>query len=370
MSVGRGSVHALALTAGLLCPFTVEGHTACRYFDGQVVLAEYDPGPPATPTVCYFNGTTYLDEKLLLKQSSGDEFYYLLGHLYTVGGLTDAGGSLVEWYSYTGYGLPTIHTVTSSPGNPFFFTGQRLDRLDADALLVYDYKARVYDPLHGRFQQRDPSEFVDSYNLYEYALSRPSVLTDPSGQFSLPNISVSLGIRSGLFALNAYGRYQQVLSYVRQFKQGVELRQILLSMVVDAAIDQVGGRAFDWAIGAFGRVTARFATQAGRAVKAKIEAHHLIPKFLTGWKKKGGLFGLPDQLHDEFHRSLRENLKDAGIALPENAGPTAWADLLSDPEMFAKVREILLETTEEFDRARGLDMLPELIAEMERQGWL
>jgi hypothetical protein len=57
------------------------------------------------------------------------------GYQHTVGGLADAGGSLVEWYSYTGYGLPTFHTDPLT-GNPFFFTGQRLDRLDAGALLV------------------------------------------------------------------------------------------------------------------------------------------------------------------------------------------------------------------------------------------
>jgi RHS repeat-associated protein len=69
--------------------------------------------------------------------------------------------------------------------NPFLFTGQRLDFLDGGNLLLYDYKARAYDPLHGRFQQRDPAEFADRYNLYEYAQSRPHMATDPTGEFTL-----------------------------------------------------------------------------------------------------------------------------------------------------------------------------------------
>lgn len=301
---------------------TVDSSTTYRYYDTNgVILAEYDDADPASPVQLYINGTTYMDEKILMQDALGQEHYYLLGHLYTVTGLVDEDGEFLEVYTYTAYGLPTITTfgntsctrgdingdervdgndiqfftnvalghdtepshvcaadidgdndvdtndaallvacllsgncasvcspgdlnadgqvdetdatllvqvllaATSDPlafcaadlntdglhdardiqafvncaiyndcpsppsggpqpiNNPFLFTGQRLDTLDNGNLLLYDYKARAYAPLHGRFQQRDPAEFADTHNLYEYAASRPTVLTDPTGEF-------------------------------------------------------------------------------------------------------------------------------------------------------------------------------------------
>ncbi len=66
-------------------------------------------------------------------------------------------------------GLTTSSMVVSRVGNPFFFTGRRLDVLDKQdagtphhftddyaGLQVYDYRARIMDPVLGRFSQRDP----------------------------------------------------------------------------------------------------------------------------------------------------------------------------------------------------------------------
>jgi len=52
-------------------------------------------------------------------------------------------------------------------------------------LVLYDCRAREYDPWHGRFCQRDPALYAESLNLYQYALSNPQVFSDPSGHFSL-----------------------------------------------------------------------------------------------------------------------------------------------------------------------------------------
>lgn len=79
-------------------------------------------------------------------------------------------------------------TVTASEhGNPYFFTGRRLEivsNLDPNEPIskqLYYYRARTYDPFHGRFLQRDPLESVDGMNLYEYVGSRPVHLVDPLG---------------------------------------------------------------------------------------------------------------------------------------------------------------------------------------------
>ena len=81
----------------------------------------------------------------------------------------------------------------AAPDNPHLFTGRRLDfdLRDEDGsitgqpgrplLVLYDYRAREYDPFHGRFLQRDPALYAESLNLYQYALSNPQGGFDPSG---------------------------------------------------------------------------------------------------------------------------------------------------------------------------------------------
>ena len=70
--------------------------------------------------------------------------------------------------------------------NPYYFTGQRLDLdlkigFNTPTLALYHYRARAYDPIHGRFLQRDPAEFLDSSNLLEYVRSDPTRYADPNG---------------------------------------------------------------------------------------------------------------------------------------------------------------------------------------------
>ena len=42
---------------------------------------------------------------------------------------------------------------------------------------------RHYVPGHGRWLQRDPAGYVDGMSLYEYVSSRPTVLSDPTGEW-------------------------------------------------------------------------------------------------------------------------------------------------------------------------------------------
>jgi len=104
---------------------------------------------------------------------------------------------------------------TPAPDNPYLFTGRRLDFdiRDEDGsltgqpgrplLVLYDYRAREYDPFHGRFCQRDPAEYADSLNLYEYVRSNPLVSTDPSGRQLVDVLMATLG-QSELRGQEAY----------------------------------------------------------------------------------------------------------------------------------------------------------------------
>ncbi len=73
----------------------------------------------------------------------------------------------------------------SSVGNPYLFTGRRLDFVaksgDDGPEPVYYYRARSYDPDNGRFMQRDPVDYSPWMNLYEYVVSCPTQSSDPRG---------------------------------------------------------------------------------------------------------------------------------------------------------------------------------------------
>jgi RHS repeat-associated protein len=85
--------------------------------------------------------------------------------------------------------------VVSRVGNAYFFTGRRLDVIDIQnagtphhftddyaGLQLFDFRARTYDPVSGRFGERDPVGYRDGMGLYEYVGGRPSVILDPSGR--------------------------------------------------------------------------------------------------------------------------------------------------------------------------------------------
>ena len=97
--------------------------------------------------------------------------------------MTGPSGAVVEWVTYDVYGAPTVRdqsgavAASSAIGNPFLFTGREWDGESGK----YFYRARMYDPVGGRFLQRDPLGYVDGLGLYEYGSSRPAVNVDPHG---------------------------------------------------------------------------------------------------------------------------------------------------------------------------------------------
>jgi RHS repeat-associated protein len=67
--------------------------------------------------------------------------------------------------------------VASAVGNPYFFTGRRLDFETG----LYYYRARMYSPDMGRFLQTDPIGYGDGIHWYAYCGNNPVVLVDPEG---------------------------------------------------------------------------------------------------------------------------------------------------------------------------------------------
>lgn len=110
--------------------------------------------------------------------------HYDSNQQYSITAVSDGGGSVVERYAYSAYGQVTIadvfgsHISDSGISNRYTYTGREWD----EVLLLYHYRARMYDAMAGRFLSRDPIGYESESNgLYQYVRSNPLKYTDPDG---------------------------------------------------------------------------------------------------------------------------------------------------------------------------------------------
>jgi len=105
---------------------------------------------------------------------SNKKYYYHFDGLGSVVALSDSSANIIERYSYDVFGEPN---TTSTVGNPYMFTGRRLDT----ETHLYYYRARYYAYDIGRFLQTDPIGYRDGMNIYTYCVNNPLGCLDPSG---------------------------------------------------------------------------------------------------------------------------------------------------------------------------------------------
>ncbi|MBI9019491.1 MAG: RHS repeat-associated core domain-containing protein [Phycisphaerae bacterium] len=160
------------------------GKTTCYWYNNKwQVLSESDAATDAFERRYVYGN--YIDETLLMADAT-NEYYYAHDHLYSTAALTDATGGVVERYEYEAYGQPTVYTNmsdwdTASPttaaasnyGNPYMFTGRRVDTLDGGDLTLQYNRHRYYDYETGRWLSQDPQEYINGVNMYQYVASSP-----------------------------------------------------------------------------------------------------------------------------------------------------------------------------------------------------
>ena len=143
------------------------------------VLAEYvDGGGGFSPARRFVYGVG-IDEPLVMETGGagggGGRYFYHRDGLGSVADLTDESGQTTAAYRYDVYG--NFQLTGTSQGNPYTFTGRRLDEETG----LYFYRARYYSPGLGRFLQVDPIRYDAGPNLYSYVSNRPINYMDPSG---------------------------------------------------------------------------------------------------------------------------------------------------------------------------------------------
>ncbi len=120
----------------------------------------------------------YKGKRLIAMQTAQNQVYFYhfnrLGHVVA---LTDQNGNIVNKYSYSASG--EILGKSESISNWFTFLGGfGALRLTDDYILT---GARVYQPLTGRYIQRDPLGMITGTNPYVYARNNPVAGVDPLG---------------------------------------------------------------------------------------------------------------------------------------------------------------------------------------------
>lgn len=156
------------------------------YYDNMRIIEEQDATGATLATYTY--GIS-IDEVLTMDRA-GHSYYYHPNSLGSTAALTDSSANPVERYYYDAYGAVTMldgsfnplpgnswGTVHSAVTNRFLFTGRELNEESG----LYYYRMRHMDSVKGRFLQRDPQDYLDGVNQYEYVDDAPINKTDPSG---------------------------------------------------------------------------------------------------------------------------------------------------------------------------------------------
>jgi RHS repeat-associated protein len=161
---------------GRLASFTSNGVQTSLLYDGFELIGEYGPGGLQRT---YVHGSL-VDNPVVWLEGAGASSprYFFANYQGSIVAYANNLGAKQATYKYGPYGEPKNLSNADSWELPRFgFTGQPTL---SDAKLYY-FRARVYDPMLGRFLQPDPLGTADDTNLYAYAGGDPINGRDPSG---------------------------------------------------------------------------------------------------------------------------------------------------------------------------------------------
>lgn len=163
------------------------GHSTYTIHDTNNIWADYNADGEVQTGYLFGNRTDHL---LARHRPSEGTSWYLAGKQGSVRDIVDAGGQLVAHIDYDAFGAIQNHSNLAI-GDRFAFTGREVD----NAVGLYYYRARHYDPQLGRFLSQDPLGFAaNDTNLYRYVNNSPTNLTDPTGLKSAIEYSLIINL--------------------------------------------------------------------------------------------------------------------------------------------------------------------------------
>jgi RHS repeat-associated protein len=174
---------------------TYQGSTTNLYYDGTGERIKKVKG---TETVIYVGGIyevrngqamsyIYANGQKIVTLTNNKEYYTHSDHLGSTGIVTDETGTVVEEIGYLPFGSTLFRNTYngSTWASTYRFTGQEFD----PEYHLYNYNARLYDPIMSRFITPDtivPDPYnPQSLNRYTYCLNNPLTYIDPSGHTSM-----------------------------------------------------------------------------------------------------------------------------------------------------------------------------------------
>lgn len=162
--------------------------------------------------------------------STGNPVYYLTDAMGTTMGLADGAGAEIADFLYDSFGSlrGSSGSITDIAGGDFRFQGQWLESETG----IYHFRARDYDPSTGLFLSRDPVDIIEtepeSFNPYQFVYNNPYIYSDPTGQFTITELSAAQKIQDSLEA--SVSRYvgTQAKDYILQ-RLGDSFGNVVLS---------------------------------------------------------------------------------------------------------------------------------------------
>ena len=158
----------------------------------------------------------------IAKITTGNSYFYHKDHLGSSSVMTDyPAGATVETTAYLPFGHDRDHT--GADVTDYKFTDQEKDTETG----LYNYDARMYDPVVGRFISPDSivQDWYDpqSLNRYAYCLNNPLKYVDPTGHASWPTASNKIKKGGSTGYIGYYGNSRKYASGDPKFHSGVDI---------------------------------------------------------------------------------------------------------------------------------------------------
>jgi RHS repeat-associated protein len=175
--LGRRIEKAVTVNASLI--------TLHYVYDNEDIVAVLDGN---NNVVSNFTHGPGIDEPLIMKSSTSENYYYHADGLGSITALTNDAGTIAETIEYQAYGKAVIKDGTgvgidkSTIDNTYLFTAREFDSETG----MYYFRARYYNVNSGRFVQEDHQVLDAGGNAaYLYVGAAPTNYIDPSGHIML-----------------------------------------------------------------------------------------------------------------------------------------------------------------------------------------